>query len=135
WSLLKNNYMKDVILKLITMPIEINKRNISVYEFLKELQYFKLYNDIKEDDIRNELEQYPDYIKYWMIYSEDKRSSSGWYLLKTNNTYIVDYFPNENQNLEFVNPEAACANFIKKEIEDIRIATDGMEDFFKIIKK
>jgi hypothetical protein len=97
--------------------------NVSFYSLLRETGYFEAYNQINEGAILDELDKQPEYVKHWLKWSSDKRSSSGWYFKQNENgKYIVGYFPkNEDLNeIEYSDSKEACAAFIKKEIEEIR---------------
>ena len=79
--------------------------------------------DISEGDIFEELTQHMECMDQWLSWSEDKRSSSGWYFRQNaNGKYIVGYFPFQ-ENLkatEYFGKTEACSAFIKREIEEIR---------------
>jgi len=112
--------------KIISLSTEFyNKRNVSIFTLLKETGYFEKYNQINENDILYELTIYPEFINKWFCWSENKRSRSGWYIKQNeNNTYSVGYFP-ANRNipqLEYFDIKEACAAFIIREIEEIRMS-------------
>ena len=99
------------------------ERNVSIYALLKETGYFELHNEISESNIYEVLIQHPECINQWLSWSEDKRSSSGWYFKQDEDgKYIVGFFPTSkdfNVNI-YSDKTEACAVFIKREIEDIR---------------
>jgi len=99
-----------------------DERNISMITLLRESGYYKFYKEIDPIDILQVLTELRECIKYWITWSENKRTSSGWYIINRNNKYIVGFYPeNKNSKLEEYDNEAeACANFIKKEIEAMR---------------
>lgn len=115
----------DTIISIVNLPEKFNnsENNKSIYSLLKETGYFELHSQINEDDIGKALAKHPTYINQWLQWSEDKRSSSGWYFQKNDShNYIVSYFPT-NENFEqtiYSNIRNACAAFIKREIEAIR---------------
>lgn len=97
--------------------------NVSIYALLKESGYFELHDQISETDIFEGLAQHIKSIDQWLSWSEDKRSSSGWYFKQNDNKkFSVGYFPpNEDlQTVEYIDKTEACAAFIKREIENIR---------------
>ena len=119
--------MDNTILnKIISLSTEFyNKRNVSIYTLLKETGYFEMYKNINETDVLNELAIHPEFINMWFSWSENKRSSSGWYIKQNDNsTYTVGYFPTNKDmpQLEFFDIKEACAAFIIKEIEEIRMS-------------
>jgi hypothetical protein len=97
--------------------------NISMYFLLKETGYFELYNQVDEGNIFEMLIQHSDCVNQWLTWSEDKRSSSGWYFKQNGDSkYVVGYFPVKEDLaiIEYFDIIEACAAFIKHEIEDIR---------------
>lgn len=97
--------------------------NSSIYTLLKETGYFDLYNQIREEDILEEIDKKSDCINQWLEWSENKRSNSGCYIKKDfNKNYIVGYYDINNTLIKFHYSDVAkaCAAFIKFEIEEIR---------------
>lgn len=58
-------------------------------------------------------------IEDWLSYSENKRTSSGWYFREVEGGYLVGRYP-EDEVIRFSDPVAACAAFILREIASIR---------------
>lgn len=108
---------------IVDLPKEFyNNGNISIYSLLKETGYFEHHSKISESDLRDQLVERPENIQHWVKWSEDKRTSSGWYIENKGGKCIVGYFP-EKENAkpkEYSSVELACAAFIKLEIEEIR---------------
>jgi hypothetical protein len=96
----------------------------SIYDLLKDSGYFEVNDQIQENDIADVLSQNPDLIEQWLIWSEDKRTISGWYFTEDKKTgkYVVSFYPSKSglEKLEFSDKRLACAAFIKREIESIR---------------
>lgn len=115
----KNQIIKSVL----RLPENFySAQNVSIYSLLKGTGYFELYTEINEKDIFDLLIQYPEHIKQWLNWSENKRSS-GWYFKGSESQkYIVGSFPDngELKSSEYTNAAEACSVFIKREIEDIR---------------
>jgi hypothetical protein len=98
-------------------------RNVSIYDLLKETGYFELYSQINEATFLDELNKNPEQINYWLNWSNDKRTTSGWYIKEDENgKYVVGYFPSSEQSnqMEYSDLNEACAAFVKREIEEIR---------------
>jgi len=113
-----------VIQRIIYLPEEFKRiQNTSIYNLLKESGYFELYNEINEINIIKEIVSNPQCVKQWLNWSEDKRSSSGWYFKQNEEgKYIVGYFPSQQgfKVKEYSDIKEACAAFIKLELENIR---------------
>lgn len=96
----------------------------SIYSLLQSTGYFEKYNQVQESKINEILNQYPKCVNQWLNWSENKRSSSGWYFKKDDQegNYIVGYYPDKEnfKSIEYSNVTEACATFIKREIEQIR---------------
>ena len=94
-----------------------------MYSLLKESGYFEMYEQVNEADIVEGLNNHPECIDDWIMLSEDKRCS-GWYITQNlSENYSVGYLP-ETEKFKlttYANAKEACAAFIKREIEHIRI--------------
>lgn len=115
----------DVITRLLSLPHEFNRLgNVSIHELLSESGYASCFEEILVENIRKALVEQPQRIDEWAQYSEDKRSSSGWYFrTESEGTHVVGYYPDngeKNTRSSFEDRATACATFIKHEIEDIR---------------
>ena len=113
--------IKDIVLLTTNFYKE---ENMSIYSLLKETGYFEFHNQINKSDIYECLILYPDSIIQWLDWSENKRSSSGWYFtMETDTQYIVGYFPSNKdlKPVKYSDKNEACTNFILREIEDIRL--------------
>ena len=117
--------IENIISEIVNLPNKYNKLgNISIYFLLKETGYFENYIEINEVMILKYLVSHKDCVSQWLCWSEDKRSSSGWYFKeKEYEKYIVGYFPFKKDfiTLEYSDIFEACSFFIKREIEEIRI--------------
>lgn len=115
----------DMLAQIVTLPQTFHSLgNVSIFALLKATGYFRLYDQISEEDIRAALLRCPECVKEWMQYAEDKRTSSGWYVtLNDEGCYETGYFTNARlraNRVQYDNAIDACAAFIKHEIEDIR---------------
>jgi hypothetical protein len=100
-----------------------NQHNVSINALLKDSGYCDFYDQITEQDIYLALSRCSDCTGYWMQWSEDKRTESGWYIrLNETGKYVVGYFEKNSQlkEIEFDDLTKSCASFIKHELEDIR---------------
>lgn len=121
------NMEKEVIIRtIISIPKKLyTERKKSIHDLLKESGYFDYYESIDTKDILNVLTQIPDNIEYWFRLSEDKRVDSGYFIEKLeHDKFIVGYHQAHlvSNLFEYNNINEACASFILKEIEEIRIS-------------
>ena len=115
---------QDIIQLILTLPERfMSQRDKSFNQLLKETGYFQNYDQIHEEDILDAINQYPEIIKNWFIWSENKRTRSGWFIKESKGKYIVSFFSNLENKIEnkkeFRTNEIkkACAYFIKKEVD------------------
>lgn len=112
--------------KIIQIPYDLRiRRNMSMYTLLNEIGYFQTYNKISIRFIRKILARVPKCVNEWIIYSENRRCEKGWYFIQEGNVqYKVGYFfyGKKIKEITYDNSLDACAEFIYREIEDIRKA-------------
>jgi hypothetical protein len=110
---------------VINLPRNFYSRgNISTHSLLQESGYFAVYEEVTEGAIHDALQRHPNLVSDWMNFSQDKRGGSGWFLCRggSDNGYQVGHYP-DHAPVGYSDELAACAAFIKREIENIR--TDG----------
>jgi len=82
-----------------------------------------MHDQIDEFKIFEMIAIHPEYIKDWLQFSGDKRTSESWYFRETDNgRSIVGYYPDmtDKKFKVYSNINEACAAFIKLELEGIR---------------
>ncbi len=82
-----------------------------------------MHEQVSEKNIQEGLSHHPELVDEWILYSEDKRSGSGFYLTKdATGFYTVGYLGGAGKNQKTYSERiAACAAFIKQELEEIRL--------------
>jgi hypothetical protein len=111
-----------MIKKICQIPIEFKSGNKSICDLLKETGYFENSDSVTIDSFDKYLKNNDKIIQEWLAYSEDKRTSGGWYIIKKNNSIIVGHLDNEigsAEEKEFDDISKACAVFIFNEIKSI----------------
>lgn len=101
--------------------------NASMHALLKDSGYFSIHGQVTEHAILEALKAHPECVHDWMAWSEDKRSSTGWFFRRNGESafeiaYFREYGDPSDVN-EYSDATTACAAFIKREVETIR--TDG----------
>ena len=116
--------VNDALNGLINLPRKFNSViNKSIYDLLKETGYFEIHDKISVESIHNRLAQSPEYVEDWILYSEDKRSSSVWHFKQEDSQrYVVGFLDGKgnNSHSKYHDRLEACAIFIKHEIDNIR---------------
>jgi hypothetical protein len=64
------------------------------------------------------LAERPDVLEGWLQWSEDKRTSSGWYFSREDEGFIVGHLP-DGPISRFPSMLEACAEFVLREAESI----------------
>jgi hypothetical protein len=122
----------DLAAEIVLLPRKFHSLGtVSMFSLLEATGYFRLHDQISEADIQAALVRCPECVQEWMQYSEDKRTSSGWYLIQNEEgcyeTGHVADAGNYTNRVQYENMIDACASFIKHEIESIRLDSMGKE--------
>ncbi|MFL5741037.1 MAG: hypothetical protein ACJ75B_12520 [Flavisolibacter sp.] len=112
---------KDLIKKIISLPKKYyTEGNSSIHSLLEQIDHFKE-EELNEEEIADALSQNPSCIVDWLRWSEDKRSSEGWYLVEENGKYVLGYYPGGKFKQQVnTNGADACAAFILRELNQLR---------------
>ena len=117
--------LKKVIERIIDIPRDFRRRkNISPINLTKESGYLEHHEKISESEIIEILKGNPQSIAEWVLWSENKRSTSTWLFTRDEEDgwCFVGHSP-ESKEFEEINTKDeffACAAFIKREVESIR---------------
>jgi hypothetical protein len=115
---------KEVISRVINLPTDVYVQNKSSVQLLVESGYDKRRTQINPEDLEQELLcSAPNTIESWQTYSDNKRTTSGWYIRRIK-MYEVGYYSNGNNvNVTyFEHWHQALADFIKHELEELLAA-------------
>ncbi len=115
---------KKVIERLVFIASDFYRVDKSEVALLNEAGYFEFHDQINENEIAEILKMHPHLIAEWLRFSEDSRSSFRWGFGKGNNgDYCVGHWPPGKEFEEIITPDGfyACAAFIKRHVESIRI--------------
>ena len=118
--------IENIINAIINIPKKYHElKNISFVSLLRNTGYFELFDEINSNEIKEQLDKHPEWVEQWLNYSDDKRTSSGWYFTKNETgKYIVGFYPSKKfKTLGFADITEACSVFIKMEIEGVRTRT------------
>lgn len=117
------NNTNEIAEKIVAMPILFESTQKSPLALLVESGYFEIPNAVSIEILASVLERLPDSVESWLLWSENKRSNSGWYFQRTAlGEYIVGHYPFTERlpSTSYSIATVAAANFIKREVEDIR---------------
>ena len=118
------NTINDVVVGIIQLAKKIaESSNSTTHSLLKETGYFDIHAQISVAAIQAELRLHPSCISDWVQFSEDKRTTDGWYLKQDGANYEVGFCSLSKKDTlpeKYTDKIEACAAFIKHEIEAIR---------------
>jgi hypothetical protein len=106
----------DAIQQICNLPTEFRDGEKSSRDLVREAGIDV--RSLTAESIAAVLKTKPELVTEWLQWSEDKRSSPGYYFLSDGQRHIVGYYPGDEQ-VEFVDAIAACADFIVKEVNAV----------------
>lgn len=75
---------------------------------------------IDERQLSAVFSQRPELVDYWLRYSEDRRSPTGWYIEEKSKRWSVSYFGGfGKESRRFTDRADACAFFVVGELQEI----------------
>ncbi len=103
---------QDCIDKICNLPLTFKQVDKSLNALLTETKFQFFYKEISIADIIQYLQIHPDLLDVWKQYSDDKRTSGGFYY---HSKYIgsIDHITFDKT---FTSDTAACAEYILREI-------------------
>ena len=118
--------INDLVAQIVTLPRRFHSLgNTSMFSLLDGTGYFGSHDQISEADIRAALVRSAECVEEWIQYSEDKRTC-GWYVMKINEGWYeighVTVRGDLQERRKYEDCIDACAAFVKREIESIRLA-------------
>ena len=87
---------------------------ISLKEALESTNYSELRKDFGPDDLIEIIRKNQDLVSDWIGYSEDKRTSGGWYLQKPS---IIGQVGNPESRKSLDSLEEAVAHYVIQELD------------------
>jgi len=87
---------------------------ISLHEALERTNYIELRKTFGQDDLIEIIRKHPVLVSDWFAYSEDKRTSGGWYLKKPSE---IGQVGNPDSRKSFDSFEEAVAQYVLKELD------------------
>jgi hypothetical protein len=93
----------------------------SLRDLVAETGYRDLRPTLSRQEITDYLTRHPGLVLEWLKYSEDKRTSGGWYLFHPSTGWVVGQLagPEQERELRFGSGPEACAEFILRELDSV----------------
>jgi hypothetical protein len=111
--------------RLCAVPVERRVSGRSLVDIVRESGYSELRREFGSRDLAAYLRVRPDVVATWVAYSQDKRTSTGWYLRPP---YSIGRIADESpamHEVKHVDLAAACAAFIVVELGEILDGAPG----------
>ena len=107
---------RDVVERLCRFPLSFRNSKKTKGEYVEAAGIVKHPSALTVDSLLPYIKEHAELIGAWMVWSSDKRVSSGWYFKPARTGgYEVGYYP-PGERLEFDEIERACAEFIVREL-------------------
>jgi hypothetical protein len=109
----------DQVDAICRIPQTLGRRSLA--ELVVETGYRELRPTLNGQDLADHLARHPGLVLDWLRYSEDKRTSGGWYLLHPSAEWVVGRLtgPEHGRELRFRAGPEACAEFILRELDSV----------------
>ena len=119
---------EEKILAILRVGHVVSKRGegLSLRNALFHADYVEARKHFDAQDLLSVILKRRELIEQWLRYSEDKRTSGGWYLMDTGEVGRAD---EPNEPLNFGSIEEAVAEYVVRELDDwaavYRVESDG----------
>lgn len=104
---------------ICAVPDLIRRSGRSVVEVVQASDYAAMRGQFALPDLAAYLRARPDLIKPWIVYSQDKRTSEGWYLRPPYSIGRIAAESSPMTEVKHVDLAAACAAFIVAELGEV----------------
>jgi len=112
-----NNY---IISKICELPLDIKKGDKSSFQLAEESGFDNNNKERVKSAIKDYINLHSSLINDWQMWSEDKRTSGGFYLIIDKKNIVGSLDSNFKRNdKEFETPIDACSEYIYLEISSI----------------
>lgn len=111
---------KQCIQDICRFPILYKELGVTPLDVVSKSGYTKFCREISKKDIVDELKKNKDIITSWINFTQDKRWTPSWGILKENNEYVLFYMsPSAEMEMKqiYKDPYEACALMIRMEME------------------
>ena len=90
-------------------------------QLVTETRYREVRPTLSRENLAEHLSRHPGLVRDWLRYSEDKRTSGGWYLMHPASGWLVGRLggPETDRELRFGSGPEACAEFILRELDGV----------------
>jgi hypothetical protein len=106
----------EAVERVCRLPVDYRAADISWRDLVARSGWSADPEPILGKQLAECLRDKPDLVDAWFSFSDDKRTTSGWYLQEDGRGgYVVGWYPGSTQR-RFANRVLACAEFICREL-------------------
>ena len=105
--------------RICGVPAEFSQSGLPLLEVVQASGYAEFRGQFAASELAEYLRARPAVVDQWVTFSEDKRTSEGWYLRPPYSIGRVSREPPPMHEVKHVDLAAACAAFIIAELGDI----------------
>jgi hypothetical protein len=106
---------REVVERICRLPVDFYGGSKSMSQLVAETGISACLALLTVGNIREYLTVHPDLIEQWLLWSANKRVTSGWYFSRDAHNFVVGFYP-EGEVLILCDPAAACAEFVVREV-------------------
>ena len=114
----------EAIANLCRVPVHHRTGTKSSLQLVKESGALEHVSVLAVSKIGEFIGHNSNLVDEWLNWSNNKRTSSGWYFTTENDGYVVGFSPN-GETLHFDQPVTACSEFIIREFRSIAFSDSG----------
>jgi hypothetical protein len=108
----------SVVSAVCQIPLEYRQpEGLSLQHYVEESGYFAKPEELSVAAVVSLLRQNPELVDQWFFFSEDKRTSDGWYVMDDGDRAVVGQIG--GPKIVFSDRAEACAEFIVREIREV----------------
>jgi hypothetical protein len=108
-----------VLAKICSIPQDFRGGSLSPRQLVADSGYRDVRSTLTVGELAEYLGARPALIDDWYIWSQDKRTSEGWYLSLWSAGGCIGYVGRRDPELQFPSRAEACAQFIVRELATI----------------
>ncbi len=87
---------------------------MSLSQALSRVGYVETRSQFGTQDLLPLIQTHLEFVEQWIMYSEDKRTSGGWYVTEVGN---VGQIENPKSEMHFISMEEAVAEYVVRELD------------------
>jgi hypothetical protein len=119
---------EDRFARVCDVPAGFRRRSQSLLDVVRASGYAELRGQFAARELADYLRARPALIDHWVAYSEDKRTSEGWYLRPPYSVGRITLEPPPTREQHYFDLATACAAFIIGELNDILDGAPAAEE-------